>query len=194
MQVTFTLTRNNVLRMAYRAISDKDTVISLTNHAYFNMAGDASGPVLDQLLTVNADQITAVDDKNVPTGEMKNVAGTGFDYRKPTPIGAHINDPDPAIQRAKGLDQNYAINGKPGTLRLAARLEDPKSGRVLEEWTTQAGLQVYSANYRSAAGRAWPRAIRCTAPWRWRRRLFPMRPIFRASPARCCRWTRSTTR
>jgi aldose 1-epimerase len=146
-RVTFTLTRNNVLRMAYRAVSDKDTVISLTNHAYFNMAGDTAGPVLDQLLTVNADQITVVDEKNVPTGEMKNVAGTGFDYRKPIPIGAHINDPDPAIQRAKGLDQNYAINGKPGTLRLAARLEDPKSGRVLEEWTTQAGLQVYSANY-----------------------------------------------
>jgi len=146
-QVTFTLTRNNVLRMAYRAISDKNTVISLTNHAYFNMAGDLSGPVLDQLLTVNADQITVVDEKNVPTGEMRNVAGTGFDYRRPTPIGTHINDPDPAIQRASGFDHNYAINGKPGTMRLAARLEDPKSGRVLEEWTTQPGLQVYSANY-----------------------------------------------
>jgi aldose 1-epimerase len=146
-QVTYTLTKNNVLRIAYRARSDKDTVISLTNHAYFNMAGDASGPVLDQLLTVNADMITAVDDKNVPTGEMRGVAGTAFDFRRPTAIGAHINDPDPAIQRARGFDQNYAINGKPGTLRLAARLEDPKSGRALEEWTTQAGLQVYSANY-----------------------------------------------
>ena len=145
--VTYTLTRNNVLRIDYRARSDKDTIISLTNHAYFNMAGDASGPVLDQLLTVNADAITAGDEKNVPTGEMRAVAGTAFDFRKPTPIGAHINDPDPAIARARGFDQNYAINGAPGTLRLAARLEDPKSGRVLEEWTTQAGLQVYSANY-----------------------------------------------
>jgi aldose 1-epimerase len=144
--VTYTLTRNNVLRIFYRAISDQDTIISLTNHAYFNMAGDTSGPVLDQLLTVNADAITAVDDKNVPTGEMRPVAGTAFDFRKPTPIGAHINDPDPAIQRAKGFDQNYALNGAPGTLRLAARLEDTKSGRMLEEWTTQAGLQVYSAN------------------------------------------------
>ena len=146
-QVTYTLTRNNVLRIAYRARSDKDTVISLTNHAYFNMAGDASGSVLDQLLTVNADAITAVDEKNVPTGEMRAVAGTAFDFRKPTPVGAHINDPDPYIQRAGGFDHNFAINGKPGTMRLAARLEDPKSGRVLEEWTTQAGLQVYSANY-----------------------------------------------
>jgi aldose 1-epimerase len=145
--VTYTLTRGNILRIAYHAVSDKDTIISLTNHAYFNMAGDAAGPVLDQLLTVNADQITAVDDKNVPTGEMRNVAGTAFDFRRPTPIGAHINDPDPAIQRAHGFDQNFALNGKPGTLRLAARLEDSKSGRALEEWTTQAGLQVYSANY-----------------------------------------------
>lgn len=145
--VTYTLTRNNILRIAYRATSDKDTIVSLTNHAYFNMAGDASGSVLDQLLMVNADQITAVDSQNVPTGEMRNVAGTAFDFRQPTPIGAHINDPDPAIQRAHGFDQNFAINGKPGKLRLAARLEDPKSGRVLEEWTTQAGLQVYTANY-----------------------------------------------
>ncbi|HET7083793.1 MAG TPA: aldose epimerase family protein [Rhizomicrobium sp.] len=144
-EVTYTLTRNNALRIAYRARSDKDTIISLTNHAYFNMAGE--GPVLDQLLTVNADLITAVDDKNVPTGEMRAVAGTAFDFRKPTPIGLHIKDADPAIQRAGGFDQNYAINGAPGKLRLAARLQDDKSGRVLEEWTTQAGLQVYSSNY-----------------------------------------------
>jgi len=146
-EVTYTLTRNNVLRIAYRARSDKDTIVNLTNHAYFNMAGDASGPVLDQLLTVNADAITVGDDKNVPIGTMRKVAGTAFDFRTPTPIGAHINDPDPAIQLAKGFDQNYALNGKPGTMRLAARLEDPKSGRVLEEWTTHPGLQVYSANY-----------------------------------------------
>lgn len=147
-QVTYTLTRDNVLRIGYRAISDKDTVISLTNHAYFNLAGDASGPVLDHLLTVNADAITAGDLKtNTPTGEMRPVAGTAFDFRTPTPIGKNINAPDPAIQQAKGFDQNYALNGTRGTLRLAARLEDPLSGRVMEEWTTQDGLQVYSANY-----------------------------------------------
>lgn len=145
--VTYTLTKDNALRIAFRAITDKETIISLTNHAYFNMAGDLSGSVLDQLLTVNADTITTVDEKNVPTGEMRPVAGTAFDFRQPTPIGTHINDPDPALVKAKGYDQNYAINGVPGTLRLAARLEDPKSGRVLEEWTTQPGVQVYSANY-----------------------------------------------
>lgn len=145
--VTYTLTRDNILRINYLARTDKETVIALTNHAYFNMAGDASGSVLDQLLTVNADAITAGDEKNVPTGEMRPVAGTAFDFRKPTPIGAHINDPDSALVRAKGYDQNYAINGTLGVLRFAARLEDPKSGRVLEEWTTQPGVQVYSANY-----------------------------------------------
>lgn len=146
-RVTYTLTATNVLRIAYYATTDKDTVVSLTNHAYFNLAGDLSGSVLDQLLTVNADFITAGDETNTPTGEMRAVAGTAFDFRKPTPIGAHIADPDLAIQRAHGFDQNYAINGTPGTLRFAARLEDPKSGRVLEEWTTQPGVQVYSANY-----------------------------------------------
>jgi aldose 1-epimerase len=146
-EVTYTLTRNNVLRIAYHARSDKDTIFNLTNHAYFNMAGDASGPVLDQLLTVNADKMTVVDEKNVPTGGMRDVAGTAFDFRQPTPIGAHIKDPDPYLQRAGGFDHNYALNGTPGKMHLAARLEDPKSGRVLEEWTTQPGLQVYSANY-----------------------------------------------
>jgi aldose 1-epimerase len=146
-RVTYTLTRDNALRITYHAVTDADTVIALTNHAYFNMAGDLSGSVLDQLLTVNGDFITAGDETNTPTGEMRAVAGTAFDFRKPTPIGAHIGDPDPAIVRARGYDQNYAINGKPGVLRFAARLEDPKSGRVLEEWTTQPGVQVYSANY-----------------------------------------------
>lgn len=146
-RVTYTLTKENVLRIGYYATTDRETVISLTNHAYFNMAGDLSGSVLDQLLTVNADTITQGDDSNTPTGVMRPVAGTAFDFRKATAIGARINDPDPAIVRARGYDQNYAINGKSGTLRFAARLEDPKSGRVLEEWTTQPGLQVYSANY-----------------------------------------------
>ena len=146
-RVTYTLTRDNALRIGYYAITDRETVISLTNHAYFNMAGDLSGPVLDQLLTVNADAITQGDESNTPTGVMRPVAGTAFDFRKATAIGARINDSDPAIVRARGYDQNYAINGQPGTLRFAARLEDPKSGRVLEEWTTQPGLQVYTANY-----------------------------------------------
>jgi aldose 1-epimerase len=147
--VTYTLTSRNVLRIDYRAITDKPTVMSLTNHSYFNMAGASSGTVLDQHLTVNADNITPGDATNTPTGELRPVPGTAYDFRTPRTIGARIADPDPALVLAKGYDQNYAINGIPGTMRLAARLEDPKSGRVLEEWTTQAGVQVYSANYAS---------------------------------------------
>jgi aldose 1-epimerase len=146
-RVMYTLTKDNVLRITYYAATDKDTVVSLTNHAYFNLAGDLSGSVLDQVLTVNADAITAGDESNTPTGALRPVAGTAFDFRTPTAIGARIKDADPAIVRARGYDQNYVINGKPGALRLAARLEDPKSGRVMETWTTQPGMQVYTANY-----------------------------------------------
>ena len=147
MTVTYTLTRNNVLRIDYRATTDKNTVMSLTNHSYFNMAGEGGGrTILDQLLTMNADGVTVSDEQNVPTGEIRPVAGTPFDFREPTPIGAHINDPDPMLVRAKGYDHNFVIRGKPGRLRLAARLDDPASGRALEEWSTQAGVQVYTAN------------------------------------------------
>lgn len=152
--VTYTLTADNVLAIHYHATTDRPTIASLTNHSYFNMAGFGStqadaarATILNQLLTMNADRYTIADEKNVPTGEIRDVAGTPFDFRKPTPIGAHINDPDPMLKRAGGYDHNFIINGQPGTLRLAARLEDPVSGRVLEEWTTQAGVQVYTANY-----------------------------------------------
>jgi aldose 1-epimerase len=95
---------------------------------------------------MNADAMTVSDEQNVPTGEIRPVAGTPFDFRKATPIGAHIGDPDPMLARAKGYDHNFVINGRPGTLRLAARLDDPVSGRALEEWSTQAGVQVYTGN------------------------------------------------
>ena len=143
--VTYTLTKDNILRLDYRATTDKDTIASLTNHTYFNMAG--GGTVLDQLLTVNADAITPGDAQNTPTGEVRPVAGTPFDFRKPTPIGLHINAPDTMLQRQKGYGLNYKLNGTPGTLRLAARLEDPKSGRVMVVWTTQPDIRLYSANY-----------------------------------------------
>ena len=145
--ITFSLTNRDALRIDYRATTDKPTVMSLTNHSYFNMAGADAPSVLDELLTLNAGNITAGDASNTPTGELRPVPGTAFDFRAPTAIGTRINDPDPLLVQAKGYDQNYAINGVPGTMRLAARLEDPKSGRVLEEWTTQAGVQVYTANY-----------------------------------------------
>jgi aldose 1-epimerase len=142
--VTYTLTKANILRLDYRATTDKPTIVNLTNHSYFNMAG--AGTVLDQLLTLNADAVTPGDERGRPNGELRQVAGTPFDYRKPTAIGLQIDAPDPLLQRSHGYDINFVINGAPGTLRLAARLEDPKSGRVLEEWTTQPGVQLYSSN------------------------------------------------
>ena len=144
-QVTYTLTRDNSLRLDYRATTDKPTIVNMTNHAYFNLAGE--GLVLDHLLTINADDVTPGDATNTPTGEVRSVAGSVFDFRKPMRIGAHVDDPDPLIQLVHGYGVNYRLNGAPGTLRLAARLEDPVSGRFMEEWTTQSDLQLYSGNY-----------------------------------------------
>ena len=143
--VTYTLTRRSVLRLDYRATSDRPTIVNMTNHAYFNLAG--SGTVLNHRLTINADAITPGDATNTPTGEIRPVTGTVFDFRKPMRIGDHIDDPEPLLTLVHGYGVNYRLNGTPGTLRLAARLEDPGSGRVMEEWTTQSDMQLYTGNF-----------------------------------------------
>lgn len=145
LNVTYTLTKTNDLRIDYEATTDKPTVLNLTNHTYFNMAG--GGSANDQLLQVNAQRYTPTDPDQVPTGDLAPVAGTPLDFRKLTPIGKNINSSDPLMLYGRGFDHNYVLDKPAGDpLPLAARLYDPKSGRVLELRTTEPGVQVYSSN------------------------------------------------
>ena len=151
-RVKFTVTEANELRIDYSAGTDKPTVINLTNHSFFNLSGEGNGDVLKYVVTIDADRFTPVNAGLIPTGELKSVAGTPFDFRKPTAIGAHIHDDDPQLKIAKGYDHNYVLNHKPGELAFAARATDPESGRTLTVSTTEPGLQFYTANNLDGAG------------------------------------------
>ncbi|HKY18437.1 MAG TPA: aldose epimerase family protein [Rhizomicrobium sp.] len=142
--VTYTLTDNNDFRMDYKVTTDKPTVVNLTNHTYYNLAG--GGSTENQIMTLMADQITPTDINQIPTGEFLNVAGTPFDFRSPKPIGRDIRSSDPQMIIGRGYDHNYVLRkSKPGALELAARVTDPASGRTLELATTEPGVQVYSS-------------------------------------------------
>ncbi len=144
MTATYTLTNNNELRIELSAVTDKPTVLNLTNHNYWNLAGAGSGNILDHVLTLEADKYLPVDDTLIPTGELAPVKGTPFDFTKATAIGSRFDQlkGDPT-----GYDHCYVLRGQDGKLSLAARVKDPKSGRVMEVYTTQPGVQLYTGNF-----------------------------------------------
>jgi aldose 1-epimerase len=144
--VTYTVTRDNALRLEYRAVADRPTVANLTNHAYFALHGEGRGDIANQRLEVFADRYTPASPDNLPTGTIAPVAGTPLDFRMPVRLGDILDSPFEQIALRRGLDINMVVNGRPGSLRRAARLSDVDTGIVMEVSTTQPGIQLYTTN------------------------------------------------
>ena len=140
--VTYTLTDDNELKISYQATTDKKTIINLTNHSYFNLAGYDKGDILSHRIQINADSITAVDNEYIPTGQIKNIKGTEFDLTEPKPISENIG------RLGLGYDFNYVLNKTtPAELSYVAKVVEPQSGRVMEVFTTEPGVQFYTGNF-----------------------------------------------
>lgn len=145
--VRYTLTDKNELKIDYRATTDQETVLNLTNHSYFNLAGHAAGSILDHLVTINADEFTPVNEHLIPTGERRKVAGTPFDLRKLEAIGKRIGEKDQQLAYGIGFDHNYVLNKSHSALAPAARVTEPATGRTIEVSTTEPGMQFYTGNH-----------------------------------------------
>lgn len=149
--VTYSLNEDNELRIEYRATTDKPTVLNLTNHAYFNLAGAGNGTILDQVATLHASHYTPVTQKLIPTGELAPVAGTPMDFLQPTPFGQHIKDDHQQLKYAEpkqgGFDFNWVLDTEGDVGKLAAEVSDPESGRVLQLYTSEPGVQLYTSNF-----------------------------------------------
>lgn len=143
---TYTITEDNALKLKFKATTDKKTVVNLTHHSYFNLRG--SGDVLDHIVTINADKFTPTDAGSIPTGELRAVAGTPFDFTTPHTIGERINADYEQIKLGKGYDHNWVVNQKsPNALTLVATVSEPTSGRTMEVWSTEPGTQFYTGNF-----------------------------------------------
>jgi aldose 1-epimerase len=148
---SYSLNDAATLRVEFKATTDKSTIVNISNHSYFNLSAETGAPVLSHLLLVNASKYTPVDAGLIPTGELRAVEGTPFDFRKATAIGTRVRDGrDQQIRYGRGYDHNFALDGTVGELRLAARVADPSSGRIMEIFSKAPGLQFYSGNFLDA--------------------------------------------
>jgi aldose 1-epimerase len=145
-EMRYSVGEDDSFTIDYSATTDRPTIVNLTNHSYFNLRGEGAGSILDHRLMIAAERYTPADAILIPTGEIAEVAYTPFDFRRPVAIGDRIRVAHPQMIAGKGYDLNYIVDGTPGTLRFAARVEDPASGRFMELRTTEPGIQLYTGN------------------------------------------------